>query len=125
MLSPLARMATEKTMLSADTGSVSVCSVFIVTYCLHITQTSFHFQVRSGQVRLESSEQAIVAHACHGHKCRPSSAPLSGTGEKKREGMRDRLHGQVQGSSSSPTRGGSRWGGGGSYTSGCIGPSFI
>ena len=31
---------------------------------------------RSGQVR---SEQAVVAHACHGHRYRPSLVPLSGT----------------------------------------------
>ena len=36
-------------------------------------------QVRSGQVR---SEQAVVAHAYHGHRCRPSLALLSGTGKK-------------------------------------------
>ena len=26
------------------------------------------------------SEQAVVAHACHGHRYRPSPFPLSGTG---------------------------------------------
>ena len=28
------------------------------------------------------SEQAVIAHACHGHRCRPSPVPLSGTGKK-------------------------------------------
>ena len=43
-------------------------------------------QVRSGQVRSECltaySEQAVVAHTCHGHKYRPLPVPLCGTGKK-------------------------------------------
>ena len=38
---------------------------------------------QSGKVR---SEQAVAAHACHGHRYRPTPAPLSGTGKEKREG---------------------------------------
>ena len=38
---------------------------------------------RSGQRVLRAhSEQGVVAHACHGHRCLPSPAPLSGTGKK-------------------------------------------
>ena len=44
-------------------------------------------QVRSGQVRsvclTAHSEQAVVAHACHGHRYGPSLVPLSGTGKKR------------------------------------------
>ena len=29
------------------------------------------------------SEQAVVAHACLGHRYRPSPVPLTGTGKKK------------------------------------------
>ena len=36
------------------------------------------------------SEQAVVAHACHGHMYRPSLVPLSRTG-KKGEGVRERV----------------------------------
>ena len=66
-------------------------------------------QVRSGQVVYRAhSEQAVVAHACHGHRYRPSPAPLSGT-EKRGEGVSgDRLHWRVQGSTSSLTGIGSR-----------------
>ena len=32
-------------------------------------------------------EEAVVAHACHGHRYRPSSVSLSGTGKKKSEGI--------------------------------------
>ena len=45
--------------------------------------------VGSGRVGSEcrvGSQQAVVAHACHGHWCRPSPVPLSGTGKKKRGG---------------------------------------
>ena len=31
-------------------------------------------------LRQVRSEQAVVAHACHGYRCRPSPVPLSGTG---------------------------------------------
>ena len=46
-------------------------------------------RVPSSQVRSEClmhmySEQALVAHACHGHRYRLSPVPLSGTGKKKR-----------------------------------------
>ena len=34
------------------------------------------------------SEQAVVAHACHGHRYRPSPVLLSGAGDKRREGVR-------------------------------------
>ena len=40
---------------------------------------------QSGQVRV-FNEQAVVAHACHGHRYRPSPVHLSGTGIKKRGG---------------------------------------
>ena len=42
-------------------------------------------QVRSGQVRVFKvhSDQAVVAHACHGHRYRPSTVPLTGKGKKK------------------------------------------
>ena len=41
-------------------------------------------QVRSSQsVYRAHSEQAVVAHACHGHRCRFSPVPLSGTGKEK------------------------------------------
>ena len=33
------------------------------------------------------SEQAVVAHACHGHRYRPSSVPRSGTEKKERGDM--------------------------------------
>ena len=40
-------------------------------------------QVRSGQsVKRAHSEQAAVAHACHGHRYRPPPVPLSRTGKK-------------------------------------------
>ena len=35
------------------------------------------------------SEQAVVKHAYQGHRCRPSPAPLSGTGKKKGGGGRN------------------------------------
>ena len=55
------------------------------------------------------SEQAVVAHACHGHMCLPLPVPLSGTGKKEVEGVRkDRLHWRVQGNTSSPTGIGTR-----------------
>ena len=38
----------------------------------------------ANQVR---SEQAVVAHACHGHRYRPLPVPLSGTGQKRGEGV--------------------------------------
>ena len=42
--------------------------------------------IRSGEsVYHERSEQAVVAHACHGHRYWPSLVPLSGT-EKTPEG---------------------------------------
>ena len=44
--------------------------------------------VRSDQkIYRALSGQAVVAHACHGHRCRPSLAPLSGTA-KNWEGRR-------------------------------------
>ena len=49
------------------------------------------FPTRSCHVRVfkrAHSEQAVVAHACHGHKYRPSPVPLSGTGKKRGEGVR-------------------------------------
>ena len=67
--------------------------------------------VRSGQsVQRAHSEQAVVAHACHGHMYRLSPVPLSGTGKKRGgDGVSgDYLHWQVQGSTSSPTGIGSR-----------------
>ena len=40
--------------------------------------------IRSGEsVYHERSEQAVVAHACHGHRYWPSLVPLSGTVKKK------------------------------------------
>ena len=45
--------------------------------------------IRSGQsVYRAHSEQAVVAHACHGHRYRPSPNPLSGTGKEMAEGVR-------------------------------------
>ena len=63
---------------------------------------------------VHNSEQAVVAHACHGHRCQPLPVSLSGTGKKK--------SGEVKGGGgttctggykgvrmSSPTKVGSRW----------------
>ena len=41
-------------------------------------------QVRSGQSA--HSEQYVVLHACHGNRCLPTPAPLSGTGKEKGRG---------------------------------------
>ena len=44
-------------------------------------------QVRSGHgVYGAHSEQAVVAHACHGHRYQSSPVPLSGTERKKKRG---------------------------------------
>ena len=34
---------------------------------------------------------SVVAHTCHGHRCRSSPVPLSGTGKKKGDGRSGRL----------------------------------
>ena len=40
-------------------------------------------QVRSGQSVLRAhSEQAVVVHACHGHRYQPLPVPLSRTGRR-------------------------------------------
>ena len=42
----------------------------------------FDAEVMAGQsVYHAHSEQAVIAHACHGHRYRPSPVPLSGTGK--------------------------------------------
>ena len=50
-----------------------------------------------GQVRV-FKEQAVVVHACHGHRYWPSRVPLSGQ-KKSGKGVRGiRLYWQIQGS---------------------------
>ena len=38
------------------------------------------------QVRSECLTCTFIAHACHGHRYRPSSIPWSGTGKKRGKG---------------------------------------
>ena len=50
---------------------VSAVNLFLQLTCLLL---------RSGQSVLHAhSEQAVVVHACHGHRYQPSLVPLSGT----------------------------------------------
>ena len=66
-----------------DTSTVTTGETGVVQcFTLHVllTQTfSTLGQVRSGQ-SVSRAHSAVVAHACHGHRYRPSPVPLSGAG---------------------------------------------
>ena len=59
---------------------IGVCCKSLRRKAGESNNNSINSQVRVFNVHIQS--KLVVAHACHGHRYRPSSVPLSGTGKK-------------------------------------------